>query len=128
MPVEDEDGVRDLKEVENFASIPASGTIQIGHALPLEEIVGRGDRDIESMHPGIRYRVWMKQAFLDSLGYWYWGCLDGDLKDKKLSDCLEIQTSDCETLESDDWALRIGDRMEVRGNVGVHGPEFELVE
>ncbi len=77
----------------------------------------------------MKYRVWTDEQILNDIGASYWGALDGELKDKKLSDKREDLTSqeDREVLEADNWVLDQGGVI-VIGNVGSHGPVFELVE
>lgn len=119
----------DLKEIVDFITIPASGSVLIEHVLPLEEMLRRSRFRVEDLKPGMRYRVQMHQRFLQNITYAYWGDLEGDLKDKGLSNRSESERdsdgSPYLVLESD-WALQ-GPKVAVRGNVGKHGPEFELV-
>lgn len=124
---------RDLKEMEwtDFFTIPASGSVQIKHALPLERMLLHSLLTTADLQPGMRYRVWMKQRFLERIHHTYWGDLEGDLKEKKLSNYESLgwdnDGSEYLGIEGDGWALQ-GPRVQVRGNVGRHGPVFEFVE
>lgn len=122
---------KDLKEMRHFISIPASRPIEIEHAATLDQMLRNSRRRVDDLKPGMRYRVWMKDDFLHSR-YSYWGDLEDELRGKKLSDGrAEGVDGDGEKyvgLESDGWVLRVAAGVDIRGNVGKHGPVFELVE
>lgn len=123
----------DLKEKMLFVTIPGSGKVQTEHVLPLGRIFNQGKRwREENLRPGMRYRVWMRHAFLNDKRRCYWGDLRGDLKGKKLSSWSaageDRQSVDYPVLESGGHASQITNAVEVRANFGRYGPEFELVE
>lgn len=124
---------RDLNEIGgiDFITIPASGHRRLELPLPLEQMLEVGNRSVEDLIPGMRYRVWMKHEWLDHAPYSYWGDVEGDLKDKKFSNQFEPKHNkeqvDYQVLESDGWVLR-APKVHFRGNVGHHGPVFEFVE
>ncbi|KAG9224683.1 hypothetical protein CCMSSC00406_0002166 [Pleurotus cornucopiae] len=125
---------KDLEEIEwlKFVTVPPknAGVLLIEHPLPLERMLSREPTvKCEDLTPGLKYRVWTDERILNDVATSYWGGLDGELKDKKLSDKREDETLqlDREALEADNWVLDQGGVI-VRGNVGKHGPVFELVE
>ncbi|KAF4596349.1 hypothetical protein EYR38_007728 [Pleurotus pulmonarius] len=114
---------KDLKEIEwlKFVTVPPkdAGVVRIEHLLPLERMLRREPTvKREDLRPGMGYRVWKDEQILNDIGTLYWGALDGELKDKKLSDKREDLTSqeDREVLEADNWVLDQGGVI-VRGNV-----------
>ncbi|KAJ7245718.1 hypothetical protein C8J57DRAFT_1361542, partial [Mycena rebaudengoi] len=120
-----------------FITIPASGSIRIEHPLSLEQILLENPTvKREELKAGMKYRVWMSNTFLSSAGrYSYWGDIEVELKDKKLSSYspLNGDGSPAEQLEygadviaADGWALNQHRSPGMRGNVGRFGPVFEF--
>ncbi|KAJ7211103.1 hypothetical protein C8J57DRAFT_1605991 [Mycena rebaudengoi] len=71
-----------------FVTIPASGSIRIEHPLSLKDILRKNPtvKFHEELKVRRKYRVWMTHSLLCSAGrYSYWGDIEVELKDKKLS-------------------------------------------
>ncbi|KAJ7135523.1 hypothetical protein C8R46DRAFT_1322692 [Mycena filopes] len=119
-----------------FITIPAAGSTRVELPLPLDRILQTTAHvKVEDLKPGMRYRVWMDQGLLGSVGcYSYWGSLTGDLKEKKLSSYraavgAQGEADYCgylaEVIAGDDWAIERPYGPTMRGNVGRFGPVFD---
>ncbi|KAJ7211105.1 hypothetical protein C8J57DRAFT_1539607 [Mycena rebaudengoi] len=119
-----------------FVTIPASESIRIEHPLSLEQILRENPTvKREELKMGMKYRVWMSHSLLCSVGrYSYWGDMEVELKDKKLSSYSPDESPaeelgySAEVIEADGWALKRHRSPDMRGNVGRFGPVFEFVE
>ncbi|KAL8883304.1 MAG: hypothetical protein Q9192_007267, partial [Flavoplaca navasiana] len=76
-----------LKEREGiqFLTIPADGSAQVRHDLPISRIFEyEGTLTKEDLKPGDVYHLGINSGYLGTT-WWCWGDMEGDLKDKKLS-------------------------------------------
>ena len=79
----------DMKERPwvSLLTIPASGSVSVAHPLSLSRIF-KYESSLKpgvDVMPGESYTVRMDERFVGST-WWYWGDLEGDLAEKKLSE------------------------------------------
>ncbi|KAF2089451.1 hypothetical protein K490DRAFT_63586 [Saccharata proteae CBS 121410] len=85
----------DLKERSraHFLTIPAGGSVQVRHKMPVSRIFRfPGRLTKEDVHPGEEFRLGLIDGYVGAT-WWCWGELEGDLKDKKFSAWSEGSTS-----------------------------------
>lgn len=70
-----------------FITIPSSGSVVVvSHDLPLSRIFKyESDLTKEDIKPGEEYSIRLDQRYVGVM-WWCWGDLEGDLKEKKLSE------------------------------------------
>jgi hypothetical protein len=97
-----------------FVMIPASGSIRVEHPLSLEQIL-RENLTVrrEELKVGMKYRVWMRHSLLCSAGrYSYWGDMEVELKDQKLSSYSPNESPaeevgySAEVIAADGWTIK----------------------
>lgn len=130
-----------LMEWNRWITIPATRSIRIEHEVSLTELLEEeknsykdGPVRLEDLKPGMRFILWVRASSLLNGYYAYWGGLEDELKDKKLSDYFSGEVDDSTGKpvtppSQDEWAWRLNeDGAEVRGNIGRFGPVMEVID
>lgn len=128
----------DLREHDwlQFLTIPAEGSVQITHPLPLSRMF-KFEKTLkpEDLRPGEQYRLRMYNGYVGTM-WWCWGDLEGDLKEKKFSEWRHgwdgwnmgtVEKPEPDVVEKEGWVLG-GDPVklwveDVGGDAG-----FQIVE
>lgn len=103
----------DLKERDGVGllTIPAGGEVQVRHNMPISRMLKRDERwSKDDLKPGESFRFHINPDYLGTT-WWCWGDLEGDLKDKKLSQWQEginfsrAEKPSPEQVEKEGWVL-----------------------